>query len=69
MYYANYSGEPDKLANLGAQDHKFGTLYCNNLSDGTTTKTMTEVLSSTTEEWTFTLSDGTTVTKKVKLGE
>ena len=44
MYYANFSGEPDKLANLGAQDHKFGTLYCTNLSDGTTTKTMTEVL-------------------------
>ena len=44
MYYADYSEEPDKLANLGAQDHKFGTLYCNNLSDGTTTKTMTEVL-------------------------
>ena len=68
MYYSNFSGEPDKLANLGAQDHKFGTLYCNNLSDGTTTKTMTDVLAGTTEEWTFTLSDGTTVTKKVKLG-
>ena len=44
-------------------------LYATNISDGTTTKTMTEVLSGTIEEWTFTLSDGTTVTKKVKLGE
>ena len=55
--------------NLGTSSIKFGTLYCNNLSDGTTTKTMTEVISGSTEEWTFTLSDGTTVTKKVKLGE
>lgn len=54
--------------NLGNEYVKFKTLYCNNLSDGTTTKTMTEVLSGTTEAWTFTLSDGTTVTKKVKLG-
>ena len=46
-----------------------GTLQAASLSDGTTTKTMTEVISGTTEEWTFTLSDGTTVTKKVKLGE
>lgn len=45
-----------------------GTLQAVNLSDGTTTKTMTDVLSGTTEEWTFTLSDGTTVTKNVKLG-
>ena len=55
-------------ANLGYSSVKWNTLYCNNLSDGTTTKTMTEVLSGTTEEWTFTLSDGTTVTKNVKLG-
>ena len=55
-------------ANLGQSSVKWNTLYCNNLSNGTTTKTMTEVLSGTTEEWTFTLSDGTTVTKKVKLG-
>ena len=54
---------------LGSSSIKFKTLYCTNLSDGTTTKTMTEVISGTTEEWTFTLSDGTTVTKKVKLGE
>lgn len=53
MYYAQSSGEPDKLANLGAQDHKFGTLYCNNLSDGTTTKTMTEVLSGGGESTTY----------------
>ena len=46
-----------------------GTLQAASLSDGTTTKTMTEVISGSTEEWTFTLSDGTTVTKKVKLGE
>ena len=46
-----------------------GKLQAASLTDGTTTKTMTEVLSGTTEEWTFTLSDGTTVTKKVKLGE
>ena len=45
-----------------------GTLQAANLSDGTTTKTMTDILSGTTEEWTFTLSDGTTVTKNVKLG-
>ena len=45
-----------------------GTLQAASLSDGTTTKTMTEVISGTTEEWTFTLSDGTTVTKNVKLG-
>ena len=54
--------------NLGDKTYRFNNLYCNNLSDGTTTKTMTEVLSGTTEEWTFTLSDGTTVTKNVKLG-
>ena len=45
-----------------------GTLQAYSLTDGTTTKTMTEVISGTTEEWTFTLSDGTTVTKNVKLG-
>ena len=45
-----------------------GTLQAANLSDGTTTKTMTEVLSGTTEAWTFTLSDGTTVVKNVKVG-
>ena len=45
-----------------------GTLHAASLSDGTTTKAMTDVLSGTTEEWTFTLSDGTTVTKNVKLG-
>lgn len=28
---------------IGKQSSKFNTLYCNNLSDGTTTKTMTEV--------------------------
>ena len=55
-------------ADLGYSSVKWNTLYCNNLSDGNTTKTMTDVLSGTTEEWTFTLSDGTTVTKKVKLG-
>ena len=55
-------------ADLGYSSVKWNTLYCNNLSDGTTTKTMTDVLSGTTEEWTFTLSDGTTVTKNVKLG-
>ena len=54
---------------LGDSSFRWNTLYCSNLSDGTTTKTMTELLSGTTEEWTFTLSDGTTVTKKVKLGE
>ena len=31
-------------ANLGYSSVKWNTLYCNNLSDGTTTKTMTEVL-------------------------
>ena len=54
--------------NLGDDARPIYNLYATNLSDGTTTKTMTEVLSGTTEEWTFTLSDGTTVTKKVKLG-
>ena len=53
---------------LGDSSFRWTTVYCDNLSDGTTTKTMTEMLSGTTEEWTFTLSDGTTVTKKVKLG-
>ena len=53
---------------LGKSSSKFKTIYATNLSDGTTTKTMTEVISGTTEEWTFTLSDGTTVTKNVKLG-
>ena len=53
---------------LGDSSSRWTTLYCNNLSDGTTTKTMTEVISGSTEEWTFTLSDGTTVTKNVKLG-
>ncbi len=54
---------------LGNAQTPISTLYATNLSDGTTTKTMTEVISGTAEEWTFTLSDGTTVTKKVKLGE
>lgn len=53
---------------LGDDSRPIYTLYATNLSDGTTTKTMTDVLSGTTEEWTFTLSDGTTVTKNVKLG-
>ena len=53
---------------LGDAAIPISTLYATNLSDGTTTKTMTEVLSGTTEEWTFTLSDGTTVTKNLKLG-
>lgn len=35
---------------IGKTTRKFETLYCNNLSDGTTTKTMTEVISGTTEE-------------------
>ena len=35
---------------LGKSSLKFKTLYCDNLSDGTTTKTMTDVLSGTTEE-------------------
>ena len=64
-----YSFSPAGTADLGnSYGSRWDTLYCNNLSDGTTTKTMTEVLSGTTEEWTFTLSDGTTVTKNVKLG-
>ena len=54
--------------NLGDNVRPVYNLYATNISDGTTTKTMTEVLSGTIEEWTFTLSDGTTVTKKVKLG-
>ena len=54
--------------NLGDAAIPIYNLYATNISDGTTTKTMTEVLSGTIEEWTFTLSDGTTVTKKVKLG-
>ena len=64
-----YSFYPAGTADLGnSYGSRWDTLYCNNLSDGTTTKTMTELLSGTTEEWTFTLSDGTTVTKNVKLG-
>ena len=31
--------------NLGDKTYRFNNLYCNNLSDGTTTKTMTELLS------------------------
>ena len=58
----------DNKIDLGKSFSKFKTIYATNLSDGTTTKTMTEVLSGTTETWTFTLSDGTTVTKNVKLG-
>ena len=54
--------------NIGNSTWPMDNIYAKNLSDGTTTKSMTEVLSGTTEEWTFTLSDGTTVTKKVKLG-
>ena len=54
--------------NIGNTYFPFDTIYVKNLSDGTTTKTMTDVLAGTTEEWTFTLSDGTTVTKNVKLG-
>ena len=56
------------INDLGTNTYRWDTLYCDNLSDGTTTKTMTDILSGTTEEWTFTLSDGTTVTKNVKLG-
>ena len=69
-YSSNQSFVPFGIdsTTLGSPHEKWATLYCNNLSDGTTTKTMTEVLSGTTEEWTFTLSDGTTVTKNVKLG-
>ena len=54
--------------NIGNKYILMDYIYAKNLSDGTTTKTMTDVLSGTTEEWTFTLSDGTTVTKNVKLG-
>ena len=54
--------------NIGNKYLPMDNIYATNLSDGTTTKSMTELLSGTTEEWTFTLSDGTTVTKNVKLG-
>ena len=39
-----------KNANLGYSSVKWNTLYCKNLSDGTTTKTMTEVLTGYTTE-------------------
>ena len=61
---------PIGTADLGnSYGHIWDTLYCTNLSDGTTTKTMTEVLSRTTEEWTFTLSDGTTTTKTIVIDD
>ena len=62
------SPEQSNVLDLGVSFRKWKTLYCDNLSDGTTTKTMTEVISGTTEAWTFTLSDGTTVVKNVKVG-
>lgn len=48
---------------IGKQSSKFNTLYCNNLSDGTTTKTMTNVLSGSntsyqTTEPTSSIDDG-----------
>ena len=58
----------DNKIDLGKSSSKIKAIYATNLSDGTTTKTITEVLAGRTEEWTFTLSDGTTVTKNVKLG-
>ena len=48
---------------LGNNEYKWRTLYCNNLSDGTTTKTMADVLSGSntsyqTTEPTSSISDG-----------
>ena len=37
--------------NLGSSSIKFKTLYCNNLSDGTTTKTMTDVLANSVAKY------------------
>ena len=56
------------INDLGTDTYRWNTLYCDNLSDGTTTKTMTDILSWTTENWTFTLSDGTTTTKTIVTG-
>ena len=39
----------NSINDLGTDTYRWNTLYCDNLSDGTTTKTMTEVLSGTTE--------------------
>ena len=40
-----------KSTNLGSSSIKFKTLYCNNLSDGTTTKTMTDVLANSVAKY------------------
>ena len=47
---ASFYPETSWQTDLGQSNNRFTTLYCDNLSDGTTTKTMTDVLSGTTEE-------------------
>ena len=49
-FYIYPSSNIEVKTNLGKSDNNFETLYCKNLSNGITTKTMTEVLSGTTEE-------------------
>ena len=43
-----YPNNPSWTTDLGQSNNRFTTLYCNKLSDGTTTKTMTEVLAGST---------------------
>ena len=59
--------------NLGMSSHKFNNLYlAGDISDGTNSDSVTDIIttstnlsSATSETWTFTLSDNTTVTKTV----
>ena len=49
--------------NLGTSSLKFNTLHCKNLSDGTTTKTMTDVLANSVAKYRHMIK------LKIKVGE
>ena len=48
---ASFYPDTNWPSTLGQSNKKFTTIYCNNLSDGTTTKTMTDVLAGSTKKY------------------
>ena len=52
-------------AYIGAADKKFSIVFTDYISDGSANKSVSSLINQTSETWTFTLSDNTTVTKKI----
>ena len=65
----NLRPDIDEGFELGVVNNRFSGVYTTNISDGTTNLLVANIADKTNSEtWTFTLSDGTTVTKTIVLG-